>query len=58
MIFKINAGQVANLGFPRGGANPKGRTPTYYVAKISQKKLHENEEIGPGREARVQNINM
>ena len=26
-----------------GGANPKGRVSTYYMAKFSQK-LHENEE--------------
>ena len=36
---------VADPGFPRrGGANPKGGAPTYYLANFSRK-LHENEEI-------------
>ena len=35
---------VADPGFPRrGGANPRGGAPTYYLTNFSQK-LHENEE--------------
>ena len=36
---------VADPGFPKGGgANPKGGSPTYYLANFCRK-LHENEEI-------------
>ena len=34
---------AADPEFPRGGAKPKGGTPTYYFAK-NFRKLHENEE--------------
>ena len=49
MILRVtfSAGRdksVADQGFPRGGANPGGGVPTYYLANFSGK-LHENEEI-------------
>ena len=40
----ISPTAVADPGFPRrGGANPRGGAPTYYLTNFSQK-LHENEE--------------
>ena len=49
-IFLLNCHLLSSLavpdpGFPRrGGANPKGGAPTYYLAHFSRKQ-HENEEI-------------
>ena len=39
---------VSDPVFPRGGANPKWGTPTYYSAKFSRT-LPENENNGPRR---------
>ena len=46
---------VTNLEFPRGGNNPGGGVPTYYLADSPPpRKLHQNEEIlGRGRVPRI-----
>ena len=46
---------MADLKFPRGGANPKEGKPAYYLDKIAQK-LHDNEENWT--KGRIQNFTM